>query len=182
MVVQEPNGCVKAWNLAAAASTGHVLVQLSDDWNPAFDWDVLIWEALEKATKDKYKKYGSAVKTAPSDLIVSTSLVLAIHDGHRNDALLCMAIMTRARYEEQGKEMFSSEYFGVFSDTEMSVRAYDDGVVVQAQHIVMEHNHPLFAGVPIEKWHETTQRQNAPERYETGKAIFNRRNPKRAIP
>ena len=30
-----------------------MLVQLSDDWNPCHDWDILIWEALEKAAKDK---------------------------------------------------------------------------------------------------------------------------------
>ncbi len=107
--------------------------------------------------------------------------MLAIHDGHRNDALLCMAIMTRARYEQQGREMFSSEYFGVFSDNELTVRAYDDCVVVQARHIVLEHKHPLFDGKPLEQWHETTQRQNAPERYREGLEIYNRRNPKHQI-
>lgn len=168
VVVKNPRGCVKAWNAAAAESSGHVLVQLSDDWNPCHDWDVAIWEALEEAAK----KRGGKVEDTP--------LVLAIHDGHRNDALLCMAILTRARYEQQGREVFATEYFGVFSDDEFTVRAYGDGVVVQAQHIILEHRHPIFLGKSIEDWDETHKRQNAPERYAEGLAIFNRRNPTHA--
>jgi hypothetical protein len=156
VVVKEPRGCVKAWNAAAAESTGAVLVQLSDDWLPCYNWDDLVVEALGDLTAPK---------------------VLAIHDGHRNDALLCMAILTRARYEQQGREMFAAEYFGVFSDNEFTVRAYRDGVVVQAQHIVFDHRHPIFEGKPVEQWDETHRRQNAAERYAEGEAIFKRRNP-----
>lgn len=159
IVVADPRGCVKAWNQAAAVSGGHVLVQLSDDWLPCHAWDDLVCDAL-------------------GDL--STPKVLAIHDGHRNDALLCMAILTRARYEQQGSEMFAAEYFGVFSDNEFTVRAYADGVVVQAQHITFEHRHPIFAGKPVEEWDETHRKQNAPERYAEGLAIFQRRNPQPA--
>jgi hypothetical protein len=204
VVVTEPNGCVKAWNAAATASTGHVLVQLSDDWNPCHDWDVLIWEALENAAGEQLKDCKDAKPIGAeraSGLVGVVPMVLAIHDGHRNDALLCMAICTRARYEQQkettnivvdpnGKgfgwsetpHLFHPEYFGVFSDTEFTVRAYDDGVVVQAQHIVMEHRHPIWQGTPVDQWDETHRRQNAPERYAEGKATFNRRNPKHAIP
>ena len=180
IVVKEPRGCVKAWNEAAAASSGHVLVQLSDDWLPCYNWDNLVWEAINKAALPKLdmeritNRESSLVQ--PAD-IAGIPLVLAIHDGHRNDALLCCAILTRARYEAQGREMFAAEYFGVFSDNEFTVRAYADGVVVQAQHIVFEHRHPIFAGKPVEEWDETHRRQNAPERYAEGLAIFQRRNP-----
>jgi len=170
VVVKEPNGCVKAWNAAAAVSAGEVLVQLSDDWIPCHDWDALIWESLEP------------LASAETGTVGSTPLVLAVRDNHRTDALLCMAILTRARYEAQGFEMFSSEYFGVFSDNEFTVRAYDDEVVVQAPHIVFSHDHPVFKNLPLEQWDETHKRQNEHRRYVEGKAIYNRRNPKHAIP
>lgn len=188
VVVENPHGCVKAWNAAAAASSGQVLVQLSDDWNPCHDWDVLIWEALEAYAKRAPASIvsgqdgsGGSANVHPVPSVGEVPAVLAINDGHRRDQLLCMAICTRARYEQQGRELFSGEYFGVFSDNEFSLRAYLDGVVVQAQHIVMEHAHPLWQGKPEAEWHETTRRQNAPERYAEGLAIYNRRNPAHAI-
>jgi hypothetical protein len=135
---------------------------------PAQHWDEFMWLALA----EEAEKRGGTVEGTP--------LVLAISDGHRKDGLLCMAILTRARYLQQGF-MFCPEYFGVFSDTEFSVRAYDDGVVVDARHITLEHQHPLWAGVPVGEWHETTRRQNENYRYEQGAEIFNGRNPKHAI-
>jgi hypothetical protein len=180
VVVKDPRGCVKAWNEAAAVSSGHVLVQLSDDWLPCYNWDDLVWEAMTVATAQRLKitpiNEGERA-TIESAAVGSCPLVLAIHDGHRTDALLCMAILTRARYEQQGREMFSSDYFGVFSDNEFTVRAYNDGVVVQAQHILFEHRHPIFERKPVDQWDETHRRQNAPERYAEGLAIFQRRNP-----
>jgi hypothetical protein len=188
VVVEQPRGCVKAWNAAAVVSSGQVLIQLSDDWIPCHDWDAMIWEALEKAD--------------PGVEVGSIPRVVAVHDGHRTDALLCMAILTRARYERQCDQfdneeklqpwghigtitgmpyMFSPEYFGVFSDNEVTVRAYDDGIVVQAQHIQFDHKHPIFTGTKWEEMDETYRRQNAQERYVEGAAIFNRRNPKYAI-
>jgi hypothetical protein len=184
-------GCVAAWNAAAAESSGHVLVQLSDDWIPCHDWDALIFEALEKATAARMIGTGPAMdpKLHP-ELVGATPLVLAVHDGARRDALLCMAILTRARYLAQvdgypidilkrpTPYLFSPEYFGVFSDNEFTVRAYDDGVVVQAQHIVFEHRHPVFGKAGMDA---TYARQNDPARYREGLEIFNRRNPKHAI-
>jgi hypothetical protein len=180
VVVKDPRGCVKAWNQAAAASGGHVLVQLSDDWLPCYNWDDLIWEAFCAAALHRDMEAGTRVENVKPETIGATPMVLAIHDGHRNDALLCMAILTRARYEAQGREMFSAEYFGVYSDTEFTVRAYNDGVVVQAQHIVFEHAHPIFAGKPVEQWDEIHRRQNHPDRYVEGLEIYKRRNPQHA--
>jgi hypothetical protein len=168
VVVKNPNGCVRAWNAAAAVSKGAVLVQLSDDWVPCHDWDDAIWTAFADV---------AAGKTGD---VATTPLVLAVKDNHREDALLCMAILTRARYEQQGREMFSGDYFGVFSDNEFTVRAYSDGVVVPAPHIVFSHEHPIWKAIPPEKWDETHRRQNAPERYAEGMVIFNRRNPQHA--
>lgn len=184
VIVKEPNGCVKAWNAAAAISTGHILVQLSDDWLPCLEWDERCWLHLEKAAKERGEKP-----------VGETPLVLAVSDNHRTDHLLCMAILTRARYLSQnelvdseaygldgavytGPYMFHPDYFGVWSDNEYSLRAYNDGVVVDARkQIIFDHQHALWLGKPVEEWDETYRRQNAQERYIEGQAIFNRRNP-----
>lgn len=179
VIVKEPRGCVKAWNAAATFCSGHVLVQLSDDWLPCIAWDERIWLAL----KDEAVKRNSPVKGKDeleidfetNALVESTPLVLAISDGHRKDALLCMAILTRARYLSQGY-LFHPDYRGLFSDNEFTKRAYDDGVVLEAKEIVFDHTHPIFAGKPYEEWDEGHRRQMAPGKMEEGQAIFIRRN------
>ena len=180
------------------------MLQLSDDWVPCHDWDVQIWSVLEKAARSRWEDTGKPPGEFSPETIANTPLVVAVHDNHRTDALLCMAILTRARYEEQRDEieeriprvdsdgkpageviiqnpgapyLFSPEYVGVFSDNEFTVRAYRDGCVIQAQHIIFDHQHPIWGGVPEDKWDETYRAQNAPERYTSGAAIFKRRNP-----
>jgi len=142
-------GCVAAWNAAAAKSHGNVLVQLSDDWNPPMHWDEIILNAIGDTSDPK---------------------VLAISDGHRTDNLLCMAILTRARYEQQGF-MFHPDFFSVYSDNYFTDKAYDDGVIVEARDIVFEHLHPCFGKA---EWDETYARSNSDTNYQNGKATYER--------
>jgi glycosyltransferase involved in cell wall biosynthesis len=148
-VVSWPDaGPVGAWNAAAKASSGQVLVQLSDDWEPIPGWDLAILEAI-----------GDTSKTA----------VLAVSDGHRKDDLLCMAILTRARYEAQGY-LFHPEFFSMFSDNWFSREAFADCVVIDARdRITFEHRHPAFGKAEMD---DTYARSNASEHYEKGAAIF----------
>jgi hypothetical protein len=146
-------GCVAAWNLAAEHSTGDILVQLSDDWLPVKGWDTLFEERLGKLSKPK---------------------VLVISDGHRTDDLLCMAILNRKRYEQQGF-FLCPEYTGVYSDDDFSFRAYEDGVTVQARDVVLTHEHPHHnPDIPMD---ETYLQQNHESKYAGAKAIFLKRNP-----
>jgi hypothetical protein len=87
-----------------------------------------------------------------------------------------MAILTRARYEQQG-HLFAPAYFGVFSDDEFTFRAYRDGVVREARDLPFRHHHPIFAGKPASEWDATHRAQNAPARYREGREVFIRRNP-----
>jgi glycosyl transferase family 2 len=166
VLVEPGGGCVRAWNAAAAASRGKVLVQMSDDWQPPYHWDnQILW----------------AMKTPVEK---STPAVLAISDGIRSDKLLCMAILTRAQYLTQRHErtgepyLFHPEYLGVYSDNEFTVRAYENGVVIEAKGIVFKHEHPLATGAPLDA---TYRAQNSPERYAHGLEVFNRRNPRYKI-
>jgi hypothetical protein len=154
VVEEQDRGCVAAWSLAARASKGQILVQLSDDWVPLRHWDRKIIERFRDVSKPG---------------------VLKISDGRRVDDLICMAIFTRAWLEALGGEFLSAEYFGVYSDDEFSFRAYEAGVVIDARDLVFQHLHPNYDhSLPVD---ETHQRQNAPARRMNGRDIFLRRNP-----
>ena len=154
-VVSTGKSCVAAWNLAAAKAQGDLLVQLSDDWVPSLGWD----ESLLAEVKDKN--------------LARDEVVLAISDGTRKDDLLCMAILSRARYEKQG-HLFFEGYESVFSDNEFTHRAHKDGVVIDARdRLRFEHRHPVFGKAKMD---ETYAHNNTPERYKAGEALFKERN------
>jgi hypothetical protein len=140
-------GCVAAWNAAAEKAQGQVLIQLSDDWDPPMHWDEIILNAIGDTSESK---------------------VLAISDGHRTDNLLCMAILTRKRYQQQGY-MFHPDFFSVYSDNYFTDKAYADGVIIEARHIVFEHLHPVFGKA---EWDETYARSNSDNNYANGKATY----------
>jgi hypothetical protein len=155
-VVSESATCVAAWNLAAKSARSDVFLQLSDDWVPFRGWDTAIAKAYDHLV--------------PS----LVPFALWIDDGARKDGLMCMAICSRARWRQQGEEMFSAEYESMFSDNEYSFRAFRDGVVIDARHITFTHAHPVFGKG---EWDETYRRQNAPEKYQRGLDTYHRRNP-----
>jgi len=155
-VVSPAKSCVAAWNLAAAKAQGDILVQLSDDWIPCMGWDEGILQAA--AGRDPRTE----------------QFVIAPNDGSRKDDLLCMAILSRARYEKQG-HLFFEGYESVFSDNEFTHRAHKDGVVIDArERLRFEHRHPVFGKAKMD---ETYAHNNTPERYKAGEALFKERNP-----
>jgi len=155
-VVSEAKSCVAAWNLAAEKSQGDLLVQLSDDWVPALGWDEKLLDALKGRDLSKEE------------------IVVAVSDGTRKDDLLCMAILSRARYEKQG-HLFFDGYESVFSDNEFSHRAWGDGVVVDLRSsLTFQHMHPAFGKAKMD---ETYAHNNTTERYKAGEALFKERNP-----
>jgi hypothetical protein len=153
IVEKAGGGCVAAWNLAAAASTGDVLVQLSDDWSPVKNWD----EEFVRRLRD-----------------VRQPGVLRVSDGHRTDDLLCMAICTRSWMVQQG-ELLHSGYVSLYSDDEFSFRAYQSGVVIDARDIVLMHHHPNYDdSISLD---ETYTKQNSEDRKKRGHETFLQRNP-----
>ena len=143
-------GCVAAWNAAASKSRGEVLVQVSDDFEPPMGWDELILAEIGDTSSAK---------------------VLAVSDGTRNDDLLCMAILTRKRYQEQGY-LFHPEFISMYSDTWFSHKAFADGVVIDARdRLTFQHNHPLFGKAD---WDDTYARSNSDENYAQGEKVFNK--------
>jgi len=155
-VVSPDRTCVSAWNLAAKKATGEILIQLSDDWVPYRGWDADLLREVEGHDPNE------------------TEFAIAISDGARKGNLMCMAIMSRARYNAQGGEMFSPEYEGVWSDDEFSHRAYRDGIVFDAKHIVFHHMHPAHGKGEMDA---TYAHQNDVAKYKRGEEAFRRRNP-----
>ena len=150
IIMDNNGGPVAAWNIAAKQSTGQILVQLSDDWKPFRGWDTAIVDTI-----------GDTSKPA----------VLAVSDGHRKDDLLCMAILTRARYKQQGY-LFHPEFFSMFSDNWFSHCAFRDGVVIDARdRITFEHVHPAFGKAAMDA---TYARSNDGYHYKTGEGIYRR--------
>ena len=149
VIVPHGAGCVAAWNKCAEVSTGEILIQLSDDWEPFQGWDTKI--IAEFAAEQG-------------------ECVLAINDGSRTDDLLCMAILNRARYVKQGF-MFHPSFKSVFSDDYFTWAAKQDNVIRDARHIVFEHMHPVFGKAATDS---TYEENNAPERYAEGHRAFNK--------
>jgi len=150
VVTAGTGGCVEAWNVAARESKGEILIQMSDDFAPFQGWDEAIISAIGDTSKPR---------------------VLAVSDGNRTDDLLCMAILTRKRYWEQGY-LFHPEFFSMFSDNWFSDQAFTDDVVIDARgSITFEHLHPAFNKGEMD---ETYARSNDSSNYERGSKTFGR--------
>lgn len=150
VIVSKPEGCVKAWNLAAVQSSAPVIIQMSDDFTAPQDWD---------------KKILSHIPNTAHEYVVKVS------DGIRRDDLMCMAIMTRARYLRFGY-MFHPDYLSMYSDNEFTEVASRDGVIIDATDVVFTHRHPL---ANLAQWDKTYIDSNSDDRYKHGKALFDRR-------
>lgn len=156
-VVSDRKSCVAAWNLAAKKARGDILIQLSDDWTAPMNWDERLLRSI-------------GARNPQQD-----SFVVAVNDGHRKDDLLCMAILSRARLEAQGGEVFHEGYESVFSDNEFSARAFADKCVIDARDtLTFQHHHPLFGKGKMDA---TYQHNNSRERFNAGQALFRARNP-----
>jgi hypothetical protein len=150
--IQNENGfSVGAWNLGAKKSSGDIIVQLSDDWEPPLHWDEEIASRLDLAEEQ----------------------VLRVSDGYRKDDLICMAILTRKYYENYG--LFNPLFRNVYSDTDFTYRAAKSGKIIEARDLVFLHHHPFFENGEMD---ETYQRGNSPDEYQRAKAIFDELHPK----
>jgi hypothetical protein len=166
VVVPAPDWDVKAqggtyvvgMNAAAAASTGHILLGLADDFLCGPRWDEWIWNSL----KDQLNQ--------------PRLLTIIDHPGRpQGFDLCCFPCMTRAMYERNGW-FYWPEYRHMYPDTELSVRTRAAGERVDVpQPAGFLHDHPLL--VAGKAWDAAYRDANAPGPYEYGRKIFEARNP-----
>jgi hypothetical protein len=147
-----------AWNEAAKIATGDILVQGQDDVEPPEAWDEKLVMLFAQAKGPAF---------------------LAVRDGFRTDKLCCTAIMNRAYYEQEGYFLFPG-YESVFSDDDVTLRAYRNhhdakAELIEARDIVFFHRHHYHdKTVPDDA---TYQKENRPEAYAKGERLFEARNP-----
>ena len=170
-VVLSPKGGgpVAAWNLAAKQSSGMVLIQMSDDWQLPQRWDQGIYDC----TKDS----------------LDAERVLVIDDSNRKDLLITMAIMTRKYYSKYGY-MFHPDFFSMYSDNELTVRALKDNVLLDCRHYLkFMHDHPLFNPANYDAsgtfdsaaMDEVYAKSNHKDRYAEGLKKFLELHPEQAV-
>lgn len=167
-------GSAPAWDAAAKASEGLVLIQAQDDVEPPEGWDNSVWNALERSPGTTFLQFAEG---PPVPYSVEPAFI-AVSDGFRKDKLCCTAIMNRARYEQCG-EFLHPGYISVFSDDDATIRAYADAAagkcsLIEARDLVFLHRHHYHdKSVPMDA---TYERENSSAAYAHGQALFMKRN------
>lgn len=145
-----PKTAVAGWNVAAEHATGRVLITVADDWFPCLHWDTEL------------------LKVIPD---LDSECVVDVNTGG-NPNLLTFCILTRPYFERIGSRLFHPEYIGMYADNEFTDVAKRDGVVVNARHLFFQHFHPCHGTAKPDGIYA---RQNRPEAYQVGQAVYERR-------
>jgi SAM-dependent methyltransferase len=168
-------------NIAARASSGSILIVNADDQFACEGWDeklagVVEWEFpawVGVPTDSRLGKGGNG-----SFVIEVSTGTPAEHDR----AILVMPILSRKRYEDQGYEVFWHEYESMCADNDFCEHARQDGVVIDARHLMFPHVHPSFNELgwvrykeERQGWDAAYEMQNRPEAMQLGKEILTRR-------
>lgn len=152
-------GSAPAWNSAYKASTGNLLVQVSDDFEPPQDWDTALLSRLPPMWENE-------------------KCVIAVSDGLRRDKLMTMFVCTRA-YADQKGEFLHPGYQSMFSDDDATFLSYKDQSngncrVIEARDLLFRHDHHCIDGRPPDA---TYAWQSRPEAYAAGRKLFWERHP-----
>jgi hypothetical protein len=147
-VIGEPSTSVGGWNRAYEASSGQIVIQLSDDMLPFQDWDVSVRECIGDVSAPRV--LGCAPKSPAG----------------AQGGLLTLAICTRAYCEQKGYFVYP-EYHGVFEDNDFTQAAIMDGVLVDSYSaLVFEHKWGGHSG------DDTYKRQNSKHGWYRGNLVY----------
>jgi len=172
VVENEGRRCyVDGVNTAARASSGSILIVNADDQFPCEGWDTRLCEAICTRLAPGHDLL-RVLEGEPSFVVeVSTGTDyknIAEHDR----GILVMPILSRARYEQQGGNVFHPEYESMFADNDFCEWARQDGVLIDARHLMFPHKHWVNGG---RVWDAADQVQNRKEAFEQGRVILERR-------
>ncbi len=151
-------------NIAAAASSGSILIVNADDQFACEQWDKKLLDVAVWA--------GAA--------IAGPFVIEPDCGGHESErGIMPMPILSRARYEQQGGFVFYPEYESMYADNDFCEWARKDGVVLDGRHLYFHHDHPMYKDWKgtgsDERWDAAYMAQNRPEASAAGRAIFERR-------
>lgn len=152
-------------NTAAKASTGRILIVNADDQFAAQGWDD---ELLASASIASMEGYRAILGNQGLDFVVEVST--GTPTEHER-GIMVMPILSRARYERLG-HVFYPEYESMFADNDFAEHAQQDGVVIDARHLVFPHKHWTNGQ---RKSDPVDSAQNAEMSYMSGARILERR-------
>ena len=187
-------------NTAAKASTGRILIVNADDQYPCEGWDeklayrILQHDQVQMVQKQaaegravysgdgfflpvgaEYLRNALTACAQDFDFVVEVSTGTPDEHARR---IMVMPILSRARYERLGY-VFYPEYESMFADNEFCEHAQQDGVVIDARHLMFPHKH---YGFDSGGWLHEDERQkrlddvyvaqNRPEAYVIGEHIL----------
>ncbi|MBW2314643.1 MAG: hypothetical protein JRH10_10660 [Deltaproteobacteria bacterium] len=151
LLVGENRSIVDATNRAARASSGDVLVVVSDDFGCPEAWDETIADLL-----------GEDLDRA-----------VWVADGIDN-ALMTLPILGRRFYESLGY-VYHPDYLSMYADDELTEVARSRRKVIDARHVQFEHRHYSKLGTRADS---TYRRQNSERAYLDGWRVFERHRAK----
>ena len=149
-------------NAAAKASTGRILIVNADDQFAVPGWDEALIRAIDGACGGG--KWDPTVPDGGFVIEVSTGT-----PSEHERGIMVMPILSRARYERLGYVLYP-EYESMFADNEFCEHARQDGVVIDARHLMFEHRHWINGR---RKSDAVDAAQNAP--MASGRGILERR-------
>ncbi len=184
------DGPLPAFNAAANASRGHILIAASDDIYPLPHWDSILKERL--AMHVGYVPNGSAGAEAGQALsrgeeerlahylkmAVTQKLAVFVSDGHRSDGLVTLQIATRPWLD--GGFFFPSELKRLYADNWFMKRALREHCYVECRDLVFEHKHPFFSSPELggcqgmHEWDEVYATQNSTTSYTEDKQALDK--------
>jgi len=149
VLVNPSNGNNDAWAKAYQASTGRVIVQVSDDFEAPHGWNTTIVERLEKAGG------------------IDKPFCLGVADPHftppySGDGLLTLIIVTRAYVQKTGFDsVLYPEYPSMFSDNDVREKVALDDMLIDAWDVMFLHH---WHGGPEDPLRDDTYSRHASTR------------------
>jgi hypothetical protein len=152
-IIGNNRGNVDAYNRAAYASKGDILVQVHDDVTPPKSWDREIVQRIRDPQR-------------PALLLVSDGQPAEVN---KKPWLPTVAIVTR-KYAERVGGLWYPGYVSISCDDDLGQKAMKDGVVIEAKDLVFQHD---WQGKDRD---ETQKRSYSEENWEQGMTLLEQRN------
>lgn len=140
-------------NLAAAASSGDVLIVNADDQYPCDKWDSYLSQNIDMNGK------------RDGDFVIEVSTNTPTEHER---AMMVMPILSRERYERFGW-VFYPGYESMYADNDFAQMAKRDKCIIDARHLVFPHKHWLNGQREKD---EQDRAQNRQEAYDEGAKLF----------
>lgn len=153
---------VDAVATAAKAATGQILIVIADDQFACDGWDEELKSVLALRS----------MRSPRNEMSNSPEFVVEVSTGTPDEhdrGIFVMPIVSRARYERLGY-LFYPEYESMYADNDLCSHARQDGVVIDARHLIFPHKHFLFT--PGVQEDEAYRAQNRRQAYIAGDFIL----------